>query len=66
MFFRGLEFALFGDVMAVDGAGYNRQRNRYTRTSLGENYAGAGGELRLSTTSLSFAFKPNRGLILRF
>lgn len=52
IFLRGLELALFTDIMAVDGAGYDTSRERYVRTRISENYMGAGGELRLNTTSL--------------
>jgi len=51
VFLRNLDFALFTDVMAVDGRGFDQERSAYTRTSLSENYMGAGGEFRLNTTS---------------
>lgn len=59
LFLRNLEVALFADAMAVDGAGYDSQRLRYTRSHLSEFYMGYGTELRLSTTTfyhLPFSF----------
>ncbi len=50
LFLRNLELAAFFDGMAVDGAGFNTERNRYIRSKLGEFYTGTGGEIRLNTT----------------
>lgn len=52
VYLRNLEFALFADTMAVDGAGWDVDRAGYYQSRLSENYMGAGGELRFNTTSL--------------
>jgi hypothetical protein len=51
LFLRGLEFAVFGDVLAADGAAFDVEREAYATTRLSENYMGTGGEFRLNTTS---------------
>ncbi|MGE0528991.1 MAG: hypothetical protein AB7P49_18180, partial [Bdellovibrionales bacterium] len=50
LFLRGFEIALFGDAMAVDGAGFDLDRELYIRSHLSEWYLGSGAEMRLNTT----------------
>ncbi len=51
LFLRNLDLALFTDTMAVDGAGYQTKPEGYVTSGLGENYVGAGSELRFNTTT---------------
>ncbi len=46
-FLRNLEFVAFTDGIAVDGAGFSTEANRYLRSGLSEYYLGSGAELRL-------------------
>lgn len=60
LFMQDLEFALFTDAMAVDGAGFLPDVGYVART-LSDFYMGSGAELRLNTTAgyhlpLSFTF----------